>query len=166
MERERERNAQDAAHWEAIEEASELLHEERFREALEVLKNVLQEDPTNPYAFFLLGQSFYEVGEIAASRDAYLATLKLAPRHLGARVALCHVLRKLGDHREAIKEGMIALEQEPQDGDVLYAVGMAYFARGDTTAARRYLEAFLHAKPELEIKLEVEAILGGMEPTN
>lgn len=156
----------DAAHWEAVEEALELLHEERYREALEVLREVLKTDATNAYAFFFLGQAFYEVGEMEPARDAYRACLTLAPRHLGARIAIAHVERKLGRHREAIKEGMIALEQAPMDGDALYAVGLAYAARGDSSAARRYLEAFLKAKPELETRLEVEALLATMEPSN
>jgi tetratricopeptide (TPR) repeat protein len=161
-----ERDDRDAKHWDAVEEASELLNEERYREAMELLREVLAKDAQNPYAYFFLGQAFYEVGEMEPSRDAYQAALKLAPEHLGARVALCHVLRKLGDHRGAIREGMAALEKAPQDADALYATGMAYFARGDTTAARRYLQAFLHAKPELEVKLEVEAILAAMDPSN
>jgi tetratricopeptide (TPR) repeat protein len=152
----------DAAHWEAVEEAVELLHEERFREALEVLRELAKADPKNPYAFFFMGQGLYEVGEMEPARDAYRACLALAPAHLGSRIALCHVLRKLGDHREAIKEGMKAVEQAPTDGDALYAVGLAYAARGDNPAARRYLEAFLRAQPELETRLEVEAILGAM----
>lgn len=152
----------DAAHWEAVEEAVELLHEERFREALELLRDIAKGDPTNPYAFFLMGQGLYEVGEMEPARDAYRAALNLAPDHLGARIALCHVERKLGRHREAIKEGMIALEKAPTDGDALYAVGLAYAARGDEAGARRYLEAFLKSKPELETRLEVEAILGAM----
>ncbi len=153
----------DAAHWEAIEEAVDLLHEEQFHEALVVLRELIKGDPTNPYAYFFLGQALYEVGELEPSRDAYRACLKLSPRHLGARIALCHVLRKLGDHREAIKEGMIALEQAPGDPDGLYAVGLAYLARGEEPAARRYLEAFLKAKPEFEVRLEVEALLGNMK---
>jgi tetratricopeptide (TPR) repeat protein len=156
----------DAAHWEAVEEAIELLHEERYREALQVLREVLKADPKNSYAFFFLGQAFYEVGELEPARDAYRACLNLAPEHLGARIAITHVERKLGRHREAIKEGMIALEQAPMDGDALYAVGLAYAARGDNSAARRYLEAFLKAQPELETRLEVEALLATMDPTN
>ena len=58
---------------------------------------------------------------------------------------------------------MIAVDQAPHDGDALYAVGLAYAARGDNPAARRYLEAFLHAKPELETRLEVEALLASMD---
>lgn len=150
----------DAEHWAAVEDATDLLHEERFHEALVVLRELISQDRTNPYAFFFLAQALYEVGELEPSRDAYRACLKLAPKHLGARIALCHVLRKLGDHREAIKEGMIALEQAPADSDALYAVGLAYLARGDEPAARRYLEAFLKTKPELEVRLEVEALLG------
>ena len=131
-----------------------------------MLREVLRLDPKNPYAFFFLGQAFYEVGEIEPARDAYRAALVLAPEHLGARIALTHVERKLGKHREAIKEGMIALEQAPMDGDALYAVGLAYAARGDNAAARRYLEAFLKAQPELESRLEVEALLSTMDPAS
>ncbi len=152
----------DAAHWEAVEEASELLHEERFREALELLREIVKKDPQNAYAFFFMGQALYEVGEMEPSRDAYRAALTLAPTHLGARIAIAHVERKLGRHREAITEGLKALEQAPTDGDALYAVGLAYAARGDEAAARKYLEAFLRSKPELETRLEVEAILAAM----
>lgn len=159
----REGMDRDAEHWAAVEEATELLHEERFREALEVLRDVIRDDPQNPYAFFFLGQGLYEVGEVQASRDAYRAALRLAPQHLGARVALTHVLRKLGETRDAVSEGLVALEQAPTDGDVLYAIGLAYAARGDNVAARRYLEAFLRAKPELETRLEVEGLLQSME---
>lgn len=154
----------DAAHWDAVEGAVELLNEERFHEGLTALRDILLADATNPYAYFFLGQALYEVGEIESARNAYRACVKLAPKHLGARIALAHVLRKVGEHREAIKEAMIALEQAPTDADALYAVGMAYFARGDTAAARRYLQAFLHARPELESRLEVEALLGAMPP--
>lgn len=152
----------DKRHWTAVEEAVELLHEERFHEALTNLRDVIISDSENPYAYFLLGQGLYEVGEVDTARGAYQKAIELAPNHLGARTALVHVLRKLGDHKEAIKHGLIALEQAPHDSDALYATGMAYFARGDEVAARRYLEAFLQSKPELEIKLEVEAILGAM----
>jgi tetratricopeptide (TPR) repeat protein len=152
----------DAAHWEAVDEAAELMHEERFHEALRVLHEVVKADPTNPYAFFFTGQAFFEVGEMEPARDAYRACLNVAPQHLGARIAISHVERKLGRHREAIKEGMIAVEQAPTDADALYAVGLAYAARGDNPAARRYLEGFMRSKPELEMALEVEALLAAM----
>jgi tetratricopeptide (TPR) repeat protein len=152
----------DRAHWTAVEEATELLHEERFREALAELHRVLKTDPKNPYAYFFLGVAFFEVGEVEAARDAYEACLKLAPKHLGARVALTHVRRALGDVRGAIREGMAALSLAPGDGDALYALALAHKARGDDAAARRYLEAFLGTSPEFEIAVEVRGMLAEM----
>jgi len=153
----------DAERWAAVEEATELLHEERYKEALEELRGVLHRDPENHYAFYFLGQTMYEVGEMQPARDAYVAALKLAPQHLGARVALVHVLRKMGDLKSAVQHGLTALEQAPTDGEVLYAVGLAYLARGDNVSARRHLEAFLRAKPELESRMEVEGLLMSMD---
>jgi Flp pilus assembly protein TadD len=157
-----ERAKGDHAHWDAVEEATEMLHAEQFHEALVELRDVIKRDPTNPYAYHFLGVALFETGELEAARDAYRACLRLAPAHLGARVALAHVLRDLGDTKAALEEGLAALEKAPADGDALHAVGLAYLARGDRAAARRYLTAFLQAKPEFEVQVEVQAILDSL----
>ena len=153
---------EDKEYWSAVEEATELLREERFREALVELRRVLEADPENPYAYYFLGIAFFEVGEIEPARDAYLACLKVAPAHLGARVALCHVLRMLGDVRGAIREGIAALSRAPGDPEALYAVGLAYHARGDEAAAKKYLEAFLATGPEFEVGVETRALIAAL----
>ncbi|CAN5557838.1 hypothetical protein BH09MYX1_BH09MYX1_14220 [soil metagenome] len=147
------------AYWDAVEEATEMLREERFHEALTKLREVIKAEPKNPYAYHFAGIALYETGELEAARDAYGASLKLSPKFLGARLALSHVLRELGDTRGAAREGMEALSQNPGDGDALYAVGLAYFARGEYVAAKKYLEAFLGARPEFEVATEVQALL-------
>jgi len=156
----------DHARWEAVEEATELLHEERYHDALVALREVLKNDPRNAYAFYFLAIVMYESGELEPARDAYQACLKLAPTHLGARVALTHVLRALGDLRGAIKEGLQALSQAPGDPDALHAVGLAYYARGDKEAAKKYLGAFLASKPEFEVATEVRAMLDAIDAPN
>ena len=160
-----EEEQRDALRWSAVEEATELLHEERFREALVELRRVLQEDPKNAYAYYFLGIGLFEVGEIEAARDAYTACLKLAPTHLGARVALVHVLRMTGDSRGAIREGLVALSQTPGDPDALHAIGLAYHARGDEAAAIKYLDAFLATNPEFEVAVETRAIVAALKGT-
>ncbi len=151
-----------ARHWDAVEEATELLHEERYREAMVELRRVLEADAKNAYAYHFLGVAFFELGEVEAARDAYMASLRLAPGYLGARVALCHVLRILGDLRGALREGAAALSLSPGDPDALHAMGLVYHARGDEVAARKYLEAFLEAGAEFEVGLEVRALLESM----
>ena len=160
---ERAKDPKDASKWDAVEEATELLHEERFHDALLELRDVLKRDPDNAYAFHFLGVALFESGELEAARDAYRACLRLAPRYLGSKVALSHVLRTLGDLRPALKEGMDALEISPEDGDALHAVGLAYLARGDTVAATKYLSEFLGTRPEFEVGEEVRAILLSIE---
>jgi tetratricopeptide (TPR) repeat protein len=154
--------AHNAEQWSAVEEATELLHEERFREAMVELRRVLGDDPRNPYGFYFLGVAFYEVGELEAARDAYSACLRLSPAYMGARIALSHVLRQLADARGALREGLAALSQTPGDPDALYAVGLAYRARGDDTSAMKYLEAFLATGPDFEVALETRAMIAAI----
>jgi Flp pilus assembly protein TadD len=157
-----ERERIDHAHWDAVEDATELLHGEQFHDALHALREVIKKDQKNPYAYYYLGVALYELGEIEAARDAYRACLALAPNHLGARVSLSHVLRALGDTAGALSEGHAALEASPQDAEALHAVGLAHLARGDRASARRYLTAFLAARPEFEAQVEVRAILDSL----
>jgi tetratricopeptide (TPR) repeat protein len=154
-----ERDETDAKHWEAVEEATELLQEERYPDALYALRDVIQGDPSNAYAFYYLGVALFETAQLEPARDAFRAALRLAPGHLGARVALANVLRMLGDLRGAIREGEEALRRHPGDGDAMHALGLAHAGRGDREAARRYLEAFLSTKPELEAALEARTKL-------
>ena len=58
---------------------------------------------------------------------------------------------------------MQALSQAPGDPDALHAVGLAYYARGDASAAKKYLGAFLDTKPEFEVATEVKEMLDALE---
>ncbi len=150
----------DAAHWAAVEDACELLLEERLEEGLRALRDVLQADPTNPYAYHYAGAAMYELRQLEPARDAYRAALRYAPGYLAARVALSHVLRELGDTRGALVEAQEALARFPRDGDAMRAAGLAHAALGQRKAARRQLEGFLGGGgSELEGRLEVQQIL-------
>jgi Flp pilus assembly protein TadD len=154
----------DPKNWEEVEDATELLHEEQFQEALYALRDVIKANPKNPYAYYFLGIALFETAQPEAARDAYRAAVRLSPDYLGARIALSHVLRMLGDIRGSIAEAEEALRRSPEDGDALHAAGLAHAARGDNEAARRYLRAFLTKNPEFEAATEVRAILETLEP--
>jgi tetratricopeptide (TPR) repeat protein len=149
----------DAAHWDAVEEATELLQEGRYVEALVELRQVLKADPKNPYAFHYLGVAFFETAEREAARDAYEAALRIAPDYLGARVALSNVLRMLGDAPGALRQAREALRRRPEDAEAAHAAGLAYAAVGNRPAARQHLQNFLDSKPEFEAASEVRGIL-------
>ena len=154
----------NAREWEEVEEAVELVHDERFQDALYALRDVIKKNPKNAYAYYFLGVSLFETAQAEPARDAYRAALKLSPDYLGARVSLSHVLRMLGDLRGAIAEAEEALRRAPADGDALHAAGLAHAARGDNDAARRYLNAFLASNPEFEAATEARSILATLGP--
>ncbi len=149
----------DAEHWEAVEEATELLVEGSFQAGLEALRDVLKKDPRNPYAYHFLGTALFELRKLEPARDAYRAALRLSPSYLAARVALSHVLRLLGDLDGALEQAEQAVRRFPGDGAAQHAAGLALAAKGQRRAARQHLERFLGTNPELEAQLEVRSIL-------
>ena len=149
----------DAAHWDAVEEATELLQEARYHEALLALRDVIKAQPNNPYAYSYLGVAFFETKNLEAARDAYRAAVRLAPDYLGARVSLSNVLRMLGDADGALAHARDAVRRFPKDGEALHAAGLANAAKGNRKEARQQLEGFLGSGPELEAQHEVRQIL-------
>lgn len=149
----------DARHWDAVEEATELILEQRFEEALVRLRDVVRKDPSNPYAYHYIGQALEELRQLEPARDAYAAAVKLAPEYLGARVALSHTLRRLGDLRGALREAEEALSRFPKDAAALHAAGLAHAAMGKRARARDNLALALETHPEMEDQLELRSIL-------
>ena len=153
------REARDAAYWDAIDEASELLQEGNHEEGLVELKRVLGESPNNHYAYHLLGQALWELGKLEPARDAFRAAVLLAPDFLGARVALVHALRRTRDLEEAERQAQIALDRFPGDGEAMHAHALVLAARGKRRDARRKLEGYLGTKPEFEAATEARGVL-------
>ncbi|MCA9625744.1 MAG: tetratricopeptide repeat protein [Myxococcales bacterium] len=149
----------DAERWAAVEEATELLLEGEPQAALGELRAALDADPQNAYAYQYLGVALFELERFEAARDAYRAAVTLSPDYLAAWVGLSHALRQAGDDREAAAAANAALERFPDDGDALYAAGLAEAACGRRSVARKHLLAFLATKPELEVQLEVRGVL-------
>ncbi len=149
----------DEQRWEAIEDATELLIDKSYQPALEHLKRVIEADPGNAYAFYYTGVAMDELGRHEAARDAFRAAVTVSPGYLAARIGLAHALRKSGDLDAAIREGVDALQQFPEDGDAHFAVGLALAAAGDRQGARAHLEAFLRSGAEIEAQIEARAML-------
>ena len=157
-------DVQDAAHWDAVEEATELLLQGNPHDALHLLRDIVREDPRNPYAYYYMGTAMFEVGRFDAAADAYRAGLRISPTYLAARVGLSHSLRIEGQLDEAIRQARRVLDQVPGDGDALFALGLALASNNDRVGAVRALEAFLQTHPELEVTLEARAMLEKLGP--
>ena len=151
--------ARDAARWEAVEEATELLVDGDQRAALAHLRGVLETDPGNGYAYHYVGTAFFELEELVPARDAYRAAIAAFPHHLGARVALVHCLRLLNETADAVIQANAALELFPEDADATFALALALAARGQRKDAVRVFKRFLARSPEVEVQLETQGII-------
>jgi len=149
----------DAAQWDAVEEATELMLEGEYHDALVKLRDVIRDDPRNPYAFHYTGAALFELGQFEAAAAAYRAAARIAPRYTGARVGLSHCLRIMEETRAAMYEAREALKITPGDGDALWALGLAQAAAGDKSGAVRSIEAFLATNPEFEVAQEAKAMI-------
>ena len=156
------RGEQDSVHWGEVEEAVELLHDERFQDALYALRDIIKASPQNPYAYHFLGAVLRDRATRSGARCVPPA-VRLAPNYLGARVALSHVLRMLGDFARGHRRSRRGPSPQLGRWRCVHAAGLAHAARGDNQAAGRYLRAFLASNPEFESATEVRSILATLE---
>jgi len=154
----------DAAHWDAVELATELLLEDEPNKALVALRDVLTANPNNAYAYHYTGVAFGVLGKPDAAVDAYRAAVRLAPHYLAAHLGLCHTLREVGQLQQALAAAHHALHFFADDGEAHYAAAYAYLALGQPERARPHLQRFIDSKPELESRLEAQALLDSLQP--
>jgi len=145
--------------WEDAQEGAELLADGDADAAIAELERVITADPANEYAYFFLGAAHFEKGRFEKATKAYLEALRFAPGYLGALVGLGHALRMSRRLTEALKVGHQLLSRDPNDAEALHLMGLTHYARGEAAAAKRYLERFLDARPEVEAAQEARGLL-------
>ena len=154
---------EDGAHWAAVEEASELLVDGELERGLTMLRDVITQDSTNPYAFHFLGAALYELKKFEEARAAYRAAISRAPNYIAARTGLAHTLRLIGRSEEALDEALEAIRRFPDDGDAHHAAGLALASLGERPRAIQHLERFLASKPDFEAQLETRQVIALLE---
>jgi tetratricopeptide (TPR) repeat protein len=160
----------DAARWDAVEEAVELLREGEHDAAQRALDAVLKDDPYNQYAWNYSGAVQFERGQFAEAAVSYREALRFSPKYLGAAVGLGHSLRLAGRPEEAITAGIIALDiartraadASTSDGDAHWLLALSYAQVSKPDLAIRHAEAFLQSNPELEAQAEAKALLDSL----
>lgn len=145
--------------WEAAQDGAELIAEGNAEEAVLVLTQLVLGQPNNEHAWFFLGAAHYELTRYEQALAAYVKALAVKPLFVGAMIGSGHCLRMLGRHEHAIRMGHEVLKRDKKDGDALFLLGAAHFARDDGAAAIGYLERFLETRPEAEVATEAHGML-------
>ncbi len=150
-----------------IEAIKALLDTGEYATAQQALEAILAEDAENAEAYFLLGLSYFKLGETTPARAAFNQALELDPERAGA---IHHNLGSLayqeGELQTAEEEFKIALELEPNDPDSHYQLGATYLMLAlPTSDAPPDAERIAQAQAKFEECLELapdkaEALVG------
>jgi choline-sulfatase len=120
----------------AFLEAGTRLQLGRPGEAIDLLANVLDRNPTFADAWTVMGKAYQEAGELEKALEAYTQTIELAPMLApGAALSMSEVYLKLGRFDECIEHAEIAREIHP--GAVALVVARANLARGSLAEVER-----------------------------
>ncbi|MEZ4405560.1 MAG: tetratricopeptide repeat protein [Polyangiales bacterium] len=153
----------DADRWDAVADAVELLHEDRYDDAITALREVLRADPGNDHAHFHLGVAFMRKEAAGPALAAFANAARLKPEHLGATVYQAWCLYELGRFADAIAMGQRALGLRADDGDALHVLGLASAELGHRDQAIEYLSRFVNTNPSAEDRFDAEALLAALK---
>jgi tetratricopeptide (TPR) repeat protein len=94
----------------------------RLDAAVAVARAGVERHPESPEARDLFARILSDAGNVAGARDAWEATLSVAPRHLGALKGLAYLAYRSGDPVSALELLETAVSVDPADQSVLQAL--------------------------------------------
>jgi tetratricopeptide (TPR) repeat protein len=142
-----------------MERGLELYQKGDLAKARLEFRNVLQIDPNDAEAWFMLAKLAEQQEEWTSTYSAYEKTVELAPENWEARVKLGTLL--LADNRpdDALAQAEAVLEANPKDPAALALRGTVRLRQGDVDAALTDAETALLQDPALREALALRALV-------
>lgn len=135
-------------------EAGGLLARGRADEAVTLFQEIARANPRLPDAQNNLAVALKAAGRVKEAVDRYRRALKLNPGYHVARLNLGRGLRHLGQHEDALRAFAVALQQGPEDEEVLFEVKATLldmrFRRPSTVAREIMLFLFQRGGNDLQ----------------
>lgn len=135
--------------------ALEKIRQGDYDGAMTVLKPVLQKNPRNSNALYLIGLAYLRKNMLAEASAAFLQVTALAPRFAPAyyQLGVCHQQQK--EPEKALEFYLRAMELDPANPDSPYYAGMILFGMSRIDEALALFEKTLGLKPDDPAALEM-----------
>jgi tetratricopeptide (TPR) repeat protein len=117
-------------------------HEKAF------LEEQLKTKPNHPPILVRLGEVERSMGELADARKHLEQALQVDSSLVEARLELSMVCYQLKDEREAERQNLLVLKQDPKQPDALYNLGAIEANRGQFPQAREYWQKVVQYAPD------------------
>lgn len=97
---------------------------EQVKQELAALKKAIEEDPRNATALARLGNMYMDAGMFDKSADYYRRALEVEPSNVNLRTDMGTCLRQLGKPKEALREFLDSVEQDPKHWKGWFNIGI------------------------------------------
>lgn len=101
-----------------LQTAEELYNARRYDDAHTVLQRVIEGEPTNAEAFWLLGLVSQQLDDPEAAISAYKTAIFWEPNRIDTHISLARILLARNQHSEAKKYIKLALAIDPANQEV------------------------------------------------
>jgi len=124
---------------EVFEEATNLVNEQKYDEAIPLLSQILTASPNYVPAALVRGQAFFEIGEMQLALESYGLAVNYGVRFPAlygqALAARGSVLMDLGNFEEAADDFSLAVQSAPSNPEYLFLRGKAYARLAQTPSS-------------------------------
>jgi tetratricopeptide (TPR) repeat protein len=140
---------------EKLDEALAAHAEGRIDEATEVYREVLDDDPTNQWAYYNLGLIDQQAGRAVQAEENYRKALQADPNFASALFNLA-ILRSEAAPDEAENLYRRVIEIQPDNASAHLNLGFLLLGQGDEQDGRRELRTAVALDPSLESRVPSE----------
>ena len=133
----------------AVQQAGELILEDRHEDAAAALEAALREDPEMPQARLMLGTSYAELGRTGDAKAQFDVVLKDDPQSVQALVGLANLLMKEGRTEDVVALAKRTLSLDERNVQAYALLGEVYAGRGEPAEALPFLEKAVEIQPKL-----------------
>ncbi len=150
--------------FQAVTQAGEMIMQEKYAPAVELLESALREEPNIPQALLLIATGYMELGNNAGAKAKLDQLLKEDPNNVQALISLTNLLMKEGKAEDVLALGKRTLAVDERNNQACALIGEAYIKLKQNDKALPYLEKAVAIQPKLtQSRLTLAACLVGMK---
>jgi Tfp pilus assembly protein PilF len=111
---------------ENIESALKFFNAEEYDEAVDMLEDITEKEPSNTKAWVLLGDSYLKLEKNKKAIKSYKQAIRIDAKNEWAYLGLGHAYSAMREHSNAIGAYKYAIEINPKNAEAHYGLGVTY----------------------------------------
>jgi tetratricopeptide (TPR) repeat protein len=139
----------------ALKEASEKIGQRDFDAAISLLKSILEKNPEDPNALYLIGISYSRKKMLPEAIDVLTQVTQLSPKFAPAYFELGVCYEQQGDQAKALEYFQKTMELDTANPDAAYNSGLILFGQNRMDEALTLFEKALELRPDDPAYLEM-----------